>query len=1024
MRPNQKANLVLKTTRSLAKMIEFGVPPEYRQLRAEPPENLFTLVIGILGDLSERIVGLFKVGEPISIDEENARFCAIFFDSYKNACRIKELDNYYLIVGSVAYYFSNLPGSASVLLNAIDRSFFDLESQKIELLLFWIIEGKYTSVGNFGGSFYCDELMSIATEMQLFFRDGSEESEKMVYKNCERLREKVLREGTPRELLFGNFVFSIAILKIWNSSWKKLPYFSGLSKEVWQSTIKRDSFIKELWPSQLQLGEENAFKGQSSVIQMPTSAGKTKSTELIIRSAFLSKRTDIAVIVAPFRALCHEIRNDLFKCFRGERDVVIDDINDAFISEDVPFFEDEKKHLIVLTPEKFYYLLTQQKEFVSKIGLVVYDEGHQFDSGKRGVMYELLLTELKLMLPSNVQIVLISAVISNAGDVAQWLASTCKVIGGKIKMPTQRSMAYVEGTSLSFFKGLNVDNFDFYAPKIVNKIELPLIGKETKIRSFPDLSDAFSVALYLALLKTQSNCVAIFLGTKRSVKPLLEKIVDYYRRMPKEKKPPFDAFEKKRMLNLIRGNFGEDNLLYKSVWLGILTHHADIPQGIRLCVENEIYEGLSNFLICTSTLAQGVNLPIKYLLIPSIWMGKTKIRVRDFHNLIGRVARAGKMTEGSIIFTDTKIASDFWKKKDVNQLINSDNSEGCVSSLLELLDDDILSVYDVKGKRIYRYRFTIDAWVDAFGRNVPILEITNKICEDQKVDDASVKDEFKQIVTRIYGYLECLENFMLNRGEALHDLDAAELAKSTFAYNLTNDLGKEKLIFVFSSLKKRIENLGIDPLKMKAMSKTLGGLNRSLELDTFLQQNRDLIEKVDSCEDFIKIIFPLFSEKFFSKKAFFAYPNKKRLFDAVCCWIKGNSYEYLYGILKGEKIGKFDFSMEMCVEVFDGCLSFDGSVLINAVLELLLNLSPDLQKKIEWFQKQIKYGLPSKESIIIYEIGFCDRMLAQRLAVLFKGIENRKDMIIQLLLEDDNVKNVLKDYPLYFEKNVYERLSY
>ncbi len=60
------------------------------------------------------------------------------------------------------------------------------------------------------------------------------------------------------------------------------------------------------------------FKGKSAVIQLPTSAGKTKSTELIIRSAFLSERANIAIIVAPFKALCNEIKNDLSYAFENE----------------------------------------------------------------------------------------------------------------------------------------------------------------------------------------------------------------------------------------------------------------------------------------------------------------------------------------------------------------------------------------------------------------------------------------------------------------------------------------------------------------------------------------------------------------------------------------------------------------------------------------------------------------------------------------------------------------------------------
>lgn len=62
---------------------------------------------------------------------------------------------------------------------------------------------------------------------------------------------------------------------------------------------------------------------------MPTSAGKTRATELIIRSAFLSQRANLAVIVAPYRSLCHDIRGDLVTAINGE-DIRLDEASDSY----------------------------------------------------------------------------------------------------------------------------------------------------------------------------------------------------------------------------------------------------------------------------------------------------------------------------------------------------------------------------------------------------------------------------------------------------------------------------------------------------------------------------------------------------------------------------------------------------------------------------------------------------------------------------------------------------------------------
>ena len=89
-----------------------------------------------------------------------------------------------------------------------------------------------------------------------------------------------------------------------------------------------------------------------------------------------------------------------------------------------------------------------------------------------------------------------------------------------------------------------------------------------------------------------------------------------------------------------------------------------------LCVKN-----LVRFVVCTSTLAQGVNLPIRYLIVTSVYQGMERIKVRDFHNLIGRAGRAGMYTEGSILFADPVVydkrhnPKDGWRWNIVKELL-------------------------------------------------------------------------------------------------------------------------------------------------------------------------------------------------------------------------------------------------------------------------------------------------------------------------------------------------------------------
>ncbi len=75
---------------------------------------------------------------------------------------------------------------------------------------------------------------------------------------------------------------AVFIKKYKNSALNLLPNYSDTTIQDWEDLLLNNHTIKELWPSQILLGEKNIFKGKSGVIQMPTSSGKTTSIGLII----------------------------------------------------------------------------------------------------------------------------------------------------------------------------------------------------------------------------------------------------------------------------------------------------------------------------------------------------------------------------------------------------------------------------------------------------------------------------------------------------------------------------------------------------------------------------------------------------------------------------------------------------------------------------------------------------------------------------------------------------------------------
>jgi replicative superfamily II helicase len=108
-------------------------------------------------------------------------------------------------------------------------------------------------------------------------------------------------------------------------------------------------------------------------------------------------------------------------------------------------------------------------------------------------------------------------------------------------------------------------------------------------------------------------------------------------------------------------------------------------------VEHAMTQGLIKFVLCTSTLAQGVNLPIRYLVVFGIMQGAERIEWKDFRNLVGRAGRAGMHTEGTILFSDPSLydqrsnRAKRWRWEAATKLLDNSATEQGSTSLLDVL---------------------------------------------------------------------------------------------------------------------------------------------------------------------------------------------------------------------------------------------------------------------------------------------------------------------------------------------------
>lgn len=1049
MRPERNSLRLLQTTQSKAKMYEYNIPDENHIQLYKDPAELLRLTIAIIGDTAAQInniQGSIRSEITSTIDKQNILiFVAHFFDSYLNTRLVQhsETKQYLLLLGASAYYLCDLPGSANVLAKTITEDLADLGCDGIENLLLWILKGDLSE--DYGGS---EGDLSLLIEncyacFKSYYLQGNNHVE--LLNNVEQLRKNIYCAGSPRQLLFVDILLAIVKKKVENASWTVLPVYSGLPIESWRGALRKSSFIKEFWPAQHYIGKNQVLRGESAVIQMPTSAGKTKAVELILRSGFLSGRTSLAIIVAPFRALCHEIKDSLIQAFQNET-VHIDELSDTFqmdfnIAElfgldvaELLGMPPLNKRIVVVTPEKLLYVLRHAPDSASKVGLIIFDEGHQFDNGTRGITYELLVTSLKLLFPENIQKVLISAVISNGCSVANWLNNNNNVITGSnlnTSFKTVGFVSWLDNLGRIVYRTENIDEDVYYVPRVIEAYQLQLRKRERKKRVFPEKSNGGSIALYLGFRLIPNGSIAIFCGKKTKAASLCQEFIDAVERgltftCPSDFSAPAEI---NKLKSLLEAHFGSEADISKCATYGIFAHHANVPHGVRLAIEHAMRENLIKFVICTSTLAQGVNLPIRYLIVADVDQGKEKIKTRDFQNLIGRAGRSGMHTEGSILFANNNIYdqrnSNTWEKKwrweQTKKLLNPENSEPCISNLLEIFTP----IKNDKGEPIQSLSYT-DFVQGYLNNSAHFIDQLIKYYDDNEL--VKVEHLKRQLFFKT-NLISVVESFLLfhcsDNAEDLSENRVIKLAQATLAYHLADtDTVKQNICDLFRLIAENISSKLPEPNQRRVYGKTLLSVNDTNLIKEWLTTHISTLLSAKTSNELLNSIWSLLSQ-YVSNKNFNKFTDPDSRLTLAQFWIDGNSFIFTHqyimssGIKKIWGKGSTNFKLEDIVDIFENGLSYDGTLFINALIVLIEDLAQEKTEKLlellKLLQKRMRYGLPSQNAIVVYELGFSDRFIAMDLANSL-GNQNINSMGVKNMItqRSSSIEQKIMSYPSYF----------
>ncbi|XP_049310466.1 probable ATP-dependent DNA helicase HFM1 [Bactrocera dorsalis] len=307
-----------------------------------------------------------------------------------------------------------------------------------------------------------------------------------------------------------------------------------------------------------------------------------------------------AVYVAPIKALCAERFNDWKSRFEKL------DIDCVLITGDSDLDELARlrsAQVIITTPEKWDSLTRHWRDcrdVISSIQLFLIDEVHLLNEDVRGPVLEAIVSRMHTIardvLNKPLRFVVASATIPNVHDITCWITGivdnrNCNNSGNKIKQGNVAELVYSDA--------------DRPVP-----LEKHVLGFNWSLRGFKfDMSLNYKL---MDILRKYSECKAtlIFCNSRKSAEmaaTVLEKNITSYFALSDQQKTNLTQLAQDL----------HDNKLHKLIAHGIAYHHAGMSFSDRNKVEESFRQGNLMVLLCTNTLAMGVNLPARLVVIKS-----------------------------------------------------------------------------------------------------------------------------------------------------------------------------------------------------------------------------------------------------------------------------------------------------------------------------------------------------------------------------------------------------------------------
>ncbi|MCH8519009.1 DEAD/DEAH box helicase [Candidatus Gracilibacteria bacterium] len=795
------------------------------------------------------------------------------------------------------------------------------------------------------------------------------------YKNIEQLNiiKIKLIEISNIELLFiVSKLYEVVIEMINNSVWNILKPLGFSHNYILSLTKNTDKNIYEFWEGQRKIIKNLFINDDNRVlINIPTSGGKTQIAELSIikelekNDEYYYKRV---IYIVPTNALSNQIEGGFFNRFRGLGYKVSSNID---IGNDLDDINDD---LIILTPEKLDLIIRKEPDFINTIGLFIFDEFHKINDGDRGLLLETLFSFL--MLRQNLEedtfkIITLSAIVDNLDNINKWFGNDNGLFQSNW-IPTRKLYGILK-------KGYHVSKTSYETPfhlvyKYNNvkgnindlfkiKTKLTQSGKKAGEVIPPDNADKI-YELILKLYSSDKSPILVFFGNKKSLLSIIKKDkLNKYGDLLKEK---FDLKKSnQKLLNLkstLEYRLSVSHPLIESIGFGIGFHNGDLPKDVRFEIENAYNDGIIKILLTTSTLSEGVNLPIKNLIFHNIY----GISIGYFRNIIGRVGRAMKESEGNIFFINS----------DGGKIVHNKNEKLVIKSFLS-------NVEFIEGRnKIYS----------------DFLDYVSRLDEEER--DIIVK-KFDRLQIFIYSVYEYMKN---NNTDI--SLDEVKKVISNGLYFIDkNDIDRNNFNSYYNYAYNRVEEIyNESPYTLNYINKTGLSDNSFWELYEIcklinFEPNQDIsilgVLILNPYPDYKELITEDIFNKLLEIKEFKKTIVKNSFedldnYNILISWIKGDSFIEIrdkFFIYENDIVKRTSIAVKYITSIFEYILPWTFSSL--AVVGEGIKLSVNILKEIRLLPLKVKHGVGTEYGIDLVKLGIEYHELLHQLESLY--IKDKKE---------------------------------